>query len=750
MTKTNLLLPAAGKCRTEYQNVSAPRREQQVSLTKPVRWIVLLFLFYSPLTRAQFSPVPVTGFNQDVVAETGTSSLTTTTMALDAVPASNRVMYTNTFRISNGFGGGGLPDNGLITSGADSYQLADYAASNALLLQRTQTGDLGLVTPDKFSRIRVLAFTTEGTSLVNIVLTFTDGTTSIAATNYALSDWFNATANLVISGFGRCARSTPAGSADGYPTNPRMYYIDIPLSCADRARNLAKISFTNVTTGGSNAPYPNAVFMAVSGLVSNPAISSSITDATCTVNGSVTLSISGVLAPYTVTWNTTPVQTGVTATNLTPGNYQATITDATGCTIYYPVTIGLLNNLFLTTHIDTFVCAGSSFSSNTNSNALNFSWSPTTGVSDPLIMNPVLTPTGNVTYTVTGTTGNCVISKSFNVFFLAKAIADFDVTVKPCSNDPVLFTDRSSVTGGAPNQWHWTENGVLISTQQNPQLPFSEGPHRVGLIVNGTVGCTSDTTFKTFTVTGKPLIDLLFSDACKGSLVDFTAKELNSTGVNNWFWLFLDDGSTASGASTLHRFNSSGSIAVKLAASSAAGCLSDTITRFINIYSTQAYAGRDTVTASGIPVQLQGSGGTSYSWTPAQYLNNPNMANPMATIYRDQQFILKAYTPLGCESYDTVLVKVSEVADIYLPGAFSPGGTNILYHALPVGIREFRYLRIYNRYGQQVFNTTDYRKGWDGALTGKQQNSGVYVAMAAGVDYHGVLVERQTSFLLIR
>lgn len=87
----------------------------------------------------------------------------------------------------------------------------------------------------------------------------------------------------------------------------------------------------------------------------------------------------------------------------------------------------------------------------------------------------------------------------------------------------------------------------------------------------------------------------------------------------------------------------------------------------------------------------------------------------------------------------------------YLPaGAFSPGGTNILYHALPVGIREFRYLRIYNRYGQQVFNTTDYRKGWDGALTGKQQNSGVYVAMAAGVDYHGVLVERQTSFLLIR
>jgi len=312
-----------------------------------------------------FTPVTVTGFNHDVVAETGTSSLTTTTIALDAVPASNRVMYTNTFRITNGFGGGGLPDNGLITNAGDSYQLANYSTNNALLLQRTQTGDLNLATPAKFSTIRVLAFTTEGISLVNITLHFTDGSTSNAYTNLALGDWFNGVSNQVITGFGRCTRATPAASPDGYPTNPRMYYINIPVSCTDRLKFLQKINFTNVTTGGTNAPYPNTVLMAVSGRTNNPAISVSITDATCTVNGSATLTISGVATPYTVSWNTVPPQSGTTATNLPPGTYQATITDAGGCDTIIPVTIGLNNNLFMTVHNDTSLCGGGSFNANT-------------------------------------------------------------------------------------------------------------------------------------------------------------------------------------------------------------------------------------------------------------------------------------------------------------------------------------------------------------------------------------------------
>jgi gliding motility-associated-like protein len=66
-------------------------------------------------------------------------------------------------------------------------------------------------------------------------------------------------------------------------------------------------------------------------------------DATCgnSANGSATVTISGGTAPYTITWNTSPVQTGTVATNLPAGTYVATVTDNTGCVFNASATIGV-------------------------------------------------------------------------------------------------------------------------------------------------------------------------------------------------------------------------------------------------------------------------------------------------------------------------------------------------------------------------------------------------------------------------
>ncbi|RYZ56262.1 MAG: T9SS type A sorting domain-containing protein [Sphingobacteriales bacterium] len=47
--------------------------------------------------------------------------------------------------------------------------------------------------------------------------------------------------------------------------------------------------------------------------------------------GSATLNITGGAAPYTISWNTFPAQTGNTATNLAPGSYYFTVVDANNC-----------------------------------------------------------------------------------------------------------------------------------------------------------------------------------------------------------------------------------------------------------------------------------------------------------------------------------------------------------------------------------------------------------------------------------
>lgn len=69
---------------------------------------------------------------------------------------------------------------------------------------------------------------------------------------------------------------------------------------------------------------------------------SASTDASCAGNdGSATVTPSGGVAPYTYSWNTVPAQTTQTATGLAAGDYDCTVTDATGCSATETVTVSL-------------------------------------------------------------------------------------------------------------------------------------------------------------------------------------------------------------------------------------------------------------------------------------------------------------------------------------------------------------------------------------------------------------------------
>lgn len=519
-------------------NCSLPR------LLKCPCLLLFLWMIPAPIFSQNFTPVTVTGFNHDVIAETGTSALTTTTIALDGPAASNKVIYSVAFRIANGAGGGGIPDNGTITDAAGSYQLASYSGNNALLLQRTQTGNLTLATPAGFSAIRVLAFATEGVALVNVVLTFTDGSTTNALTNYSLSDWFNVNTNLVTSGFGRVTRTTPASNFGDYPSNPRMYYINIPLSCTDRMKQLQRVSFTNVTTAGNNAPFPNAVFLGISGRAFTQSITPTITNATCTATGSATLAITGSASPYTITWNTVPPQTGPTATGLTPGNYTATIVDAGACSSTYLVTITQQNNLNVTMNEGATICPGGSASPNTVSNATTYSWTPTTGVSNPNIANPVFSPTQTTTYTLTATLGTCTITRSFLVTVAPAIIlsARTDTTICPGST----FSPNINNTGQtAGTTYSWTPSyGVSNPAILNPVL--SPGLTTTYTLTATNGPCSASRTFKVTVAPvasisagldgiisiGRPSVQLLGSGSA-GTYLWTPATGLSATNILN-------------------------------------------------------------------------------------------------------------------------------------------------------------------------------------------------------------------------
>lgn len=124
----------------------------------------------------------------------------------------------------------------------------------------------------------------------------------------------------------------------------------------------------------------------------------------------------------------------------------------------------------------------------------------------------------------------------------------------------------------------------------------------------------------------------------------------------------------------------------------------------------------------------------------------------MAILAATQTFTVKAFTPQGCESYDDVTVKIYNGPDIYLPNAFTPNndGKNDIFKGIPVGVKQFNYLRIFNRWGQLLFSTTDYNKGWDGTWQGQSQPGGMYIVMANAVDFKGNVIAKKQTVLLIR
>jgi gliding motility-associated-like protein len=85
-------------------------------------------------------------------------------------------------------------------------------------------------------------------------------------------------------------------------------------------------------------------------------------------------------------------------------------------------------------------------------------------------------------------------------------------------------------------------------------------------------------------------------------------------------------------------------------------------------------------------------------------------------------------TQFGCRDSAVVYVNVDFGMTEFIPSAFTPNGDgrNDVFRILNMKYQKLLDFRVYNRWGQQIFQTTDVSKGWDGTFNGTPQDMGVY------------------------
>ena len=172
-------------------------------------------------------------------------------------------------------------------------------------------------------------------------------------------------------------------------------------------------------------------------------------------------------------------------------------------------------------------------------------------------------------------------------------------------------------------------------------------------------------------------------------------------------------------------------------------------------------AGNDTAVVINQPLQFSATvndpNAFMWSWVPGTGLNFTNISNPVAVYNASAPeaitYVVTAQTLAGCTGSDTVTVKIFKTgADIFMPSAFTPNsdGRNDVIRPVMAGIAQLVFFRVYNRWGQLVFNTSQIHKGWDGAIGGNKQSSQTFVYMVQAVDYTGKTIVKRGSFVLVR
>jgi gliding motility-associated-like protein len=427
-------------------------------------------------------------------------------------------------------------------------------------------------------------------------------------------------------------------------------------------------------------------------------------------------------------------------------NVRLVVTNTVGCrdTLIKPVTIydkppvGLLFK-------DTLICNLDPLQLQATGLGV-FSWTPNINIINANTATPTVTPQSTITYYVDMDYQGCLNRDSVRVRVVDHVTLQTMADTSICSNDPVLLRIESDGL-----RFTWTPASQLNSaTVQNP---LATTPGTTTYEVTARIGSCLETGDIIVTVIPYPLAD---AGADTTICYNTTAQLHGSTDGNSWVW---SPAATLSNPAILDPVaRPFSTIQYIFNVFDTRGCPKpgrDTVLVTV-LAATHVSAGRDTAVVIGESLQLNASGAGTYVWSPANYLSSTTIPNPVGTFTEASAGILYKVVgsnAAGCSDSAFMIVRVFATGpSIFVPTAFTPNndGRNDILRPIAVGMKEILYFRVFNRWGQMVFDTRTNGRGWDGRISGQLQPTNSFVWEVSAIDYRGATYFRKGVVTLIR
>jgi gliding motility-associated-like protein/uncharacterized repeat protein (TIGR01451 family) len=338
------------------------------------------------------------------------------------------------------------------------------------------------------------------------------------------------------------------------------------------------------------------------------------------------------------------------------------------------------------------------------------------------------------------------------------------VTVLPLPAKPTLTVrgktilcpgDSTTITSTEASSYQWYKNGILIigETQQSIQVKDA-GSYTVKNV--GSNGCISDVSDNVnITISPIPEKPTLASDKQLYCAGDTALIESSSSSVNYWFFNDLrltgDSGksvkTTLPGKYTVITKNQNGCFST----------FSNSITISFNDVPV-----KPNVTIDGTLIFCEGDyrilkttipAGHTLQWYRDGILMDGKTKDTLR-ITVGGKYTARFINASGCSSpfSDCICTEIKCETGIYTPDIFTPNNdeiNDVLKPSIP-GIRKFVCFKVYNRWGNLVFYTTDPKKGWDGKYKGLNQPAETYMWIVEGFDSSGKKIKKSGMLSLMR